>query len=282
MTKEIAKILIVNGNKKKINRINNMLESESIETYTANNEAEALKVIRYINFNLILVEILLNDPAGFKIADKIKTFDDKLPIIFTADQEFKNIYKKVLLNNGDDIFIRPFRQEKFVMRVHSYLHFNFQIKEIVSEFTNCKKKAQKSEKKNTNKTDSTLILKNIQEPIQILDSKGKIKFENKAAIKLLGKNKGKLAGKVFKQKDFKLSFESKIDFSNFSTQPDFIIIDKLKNQRQVIRMPILKKNKTNYILLIAHLKKSEAKIKQINKKEKKANHKNLRNFLKNF
>lgn len=117
------KLLIVDDIAKNIQLVGNILKDQNYDIYFANNGNDALEQIRNINFDLILLDIMMPEMDGFDVCRKLKDNDatKEIPVIFlTAKTDIESISKGFELG-GIDYVIKPFNKEELIARVRIHL-----------------------------------------------------------------------------------------------------------------------------------------------------------------
>ena len=132
------KLLTVEDNLMILKGLKYYLESEGFVVDKATTYKEALDLILFNNYDLILLDISLPDGDGFNLAKEIKE-NYKIPIIFlTAKDDIDDICNGLLL--ASDYIIKPFRNRELLSRIKKALHLN-----DIIEFNNLKIDTNKKE-----------------------------------------------------------------------------------------------------------------------------------------
>jgi len=111
------KILIVEDEKKIANSLKKNFNDEGFDTVVCYDGAEALEVVSKEKFDLILLDWRLPEVTGINVCKRIRSANNKTPIILLT--ALANINNKVeALNNGaDDYVTKPFSFEEVLARV---------------------------------------------------------------------------------------------------------------------------------------------------------------------
>ena len=132
------KLLTVEDNLMILKGLKYYLESEGFIVDKATTYKEALDLILFNNYDLILLDISLPDGDGFNLAKEIKE-NYKIPIIFlTAKDDIDDICNGLLL--ASDYIIKPFRNRELLSRIKKALYLN-----DIIEFNNLKIVTNKKE-----------------------------------------------------------------------------------------------------------------------------------------
>lgn len=117
------KILIVDDITKNIQLVANILKREGYKVYFATNGEMAIENSKSINFDLILLDIMMPGKDGFEVCKELKLHETtrEIPIIFlTAKNDQENI-KKGFVAGGVDYITKPFSKEELVARIQTHL-----------------------------------------------------------------------------------------------------------------------------------------------------------------
>lgn len=127
---KIYKVLLVDDDIEICQMIKKALEPENIETLTISTGKEAQSVINSQTFDLIILDIMLNDTDGFQILKKIQAEDIEIPVIFLSGKQ--QDYDKILaLGMGaDDYITKPFSMSVLIAKIKAHLRRSDKIKEL--------------------------------------------------------------------------------------------------------------------------------------------------------
>ncbi|MBT4968586.1 MAG: response regulator, partial [Bacteroidetes bacterium] len=104
------KILVVDDNTNNIEFLANLLSENGYDVDFSLNGSDALKLVEFEDFDLILLDIMMPEMDGFEVCQRIKDDPDKneIPIIFlTAKTDIESIEKAFDLG-GLDYVSKPF------------------------------------------------------------------------------------------------------------------------------------------------------------------------------
>lgn len=183
---EKMKILVVDDTRANVNVLSEMLEGQGYEIFVALSGEMALKVIKKVNPDLILLDIMMPGIDGYEVCKEVKSDDETkdIPIIFlTAKVEKEDIVKGFKLG-AIDYVTKPFQQEELMARVETQIRLRMAQKEKEA----LSKKIAESEK------NYRTIVEKVPELIFKLDENRKIIFANQA-FKLMGYEPDELIGK---------------------------------------------------------------------------------------
>lgn len=135
------KILIVDDITKNIQLVANILKREGYKVYFATNGEMAIENSKSINFDLILLDIMMPGKDGFEVCKELKLHETtrEIPIIFlTAKNDQENI-KKGFVAGGVDYITKPFSKEELVARIQTHLDLKESRDLLKKKTLNCKK-----------------------------------------------------------------------------------------------------------------------------------------------
>ena len=117
------KILVVDDNTNNIEFLANLLSENGYDVDFSLNGSDALKLVEFEDFDLILLDIMMPEMDGFEVCQRIKDDPDKneLPIIFlTAKTDIESIEKAFDLG-GLDYVSKPFSTNELLARVKTHV-----------------------------------------------------------------------------------------------------------------------------------------------------------------
>ena len=112
-------ILIVDDEKDICDQISGLLNDNSFETFVANSSDDALKKMKMKNPNLILLDIWLNNSKldGFKTLEKIKEFNEKIPVIMISGHGNIDTAVKLIKKGAFDFVEKPLDSELLIFKI---------------------------------------------------------------------------------------------------------------------------------------------------------------------
>ena len=120
-TMEHHKILVVDDEEDLCEILQFNLESEGFAVKIANSAEEALKIITP-DYDLILLDVMMEGMSGFKMAEKVrKDLQLSLPIIFLTAKDTENDMLTGFSIGGDDYISKPFSIKEVTARVKAVL-----------------------------------------------------------------------------------------------------------------------------------------------------------------
>ena len=129
----MKRILLVEDDHNIVSSLTIFMKNEGYLVDSANGQQTALQQIAQEQYDIILLDISLNDGNGFSICSAIKSQKD-IPIIFlTADDDEFSVVSGLELG-ADDYICKPFRPRELLARINTVLRR----KNGKSEFLSCK------------------------------------------------------------------------------------------------------------------------------------------------
>lgn len=129
---KVYKVLLVDDDKVICKMIKKALEPENVSVFPASTEIEAEELIESHSFDLIILDIMLNDTDGFEILKKMQMNGIDAPVIFLSGK--KQDYDKILaLGMGaDDYITKPFSMAVLIAKIKAHLRRSEKIKKMQS------------------------------------------------------------------------------------------------------------------------------------------------------
>jgi len=123
MKNENYKILIVDDNTKNIQILANLLSENKYSIEYALNGPDALNLINIVNFDLVLLDIMMPAMDGFEVCNRIKKQpkNNEIPIIFLTAKTDRDSIKRAFKNGGNDYVSKPFDSDELLARVKTHI-----------------------------------------------------------------------------------------------------------------------------------------------------------------
>ena len=97
------------------------LESRDFEVTMEGDGGKATELLKKIQPDICVLDIMLPNKDGFTIADEIRALDEEVPIIFlTAKTQTEDVVKGFSLG-GNDYIRKPFSMEELIVRIQNLL-----------------------------------------------------------------------------------------------------------------------------------------------------------------
>ncbi len=109
------------------------LESRGFEVILETDGARALPSFKKSAADICVLDVMLPNKDGFAIANEIREFNKKIPIIFlTAKTQTEDVVKGFSIG-GNDFIRKPFSMEELIVRIHNLLRLNDQPQKITGD-----------------------------------------------------------------------------------------------------------------------------------------------------
>lgn len=96
------------------------LKNEGFNVTTCNSAEDALSIINR-DFNIILLDVMMDGMSGYKMAEKLRSEKNHIPIIFLTAKRTENDMLTGFSVGGDDYIIKPFSIKEVIARVKAIL-----------------------------------------------------------------------------------------------------------------------------------------------------------------
>lgn len=110
------KILLVEDNTDILNNLQDLLEKEGYSIVCTSTYKEARKIVYENNFDLFILDIMLNDGNGYDLYCKFIKELDKPTIFLTAKDDEESIVS-CLENGAEDYITKPFLSRELILRI---------------------------------------------------------------------------------------------------------------------------------------------------------------------
>ncbi|EOQ94836.1 SpoIIE-like protein phosphatase domain protein [Leptospira wolbachii serovar Codice str. CDC] len=122
-TKQAAKILVVDDNETNIEIITHILLNQGYEVAVAYDGEYALELAEALDFDLILLDILLPGISGLDVAKRLLTTDrsKNTPILFLSALNETSDIVKGLETGAVDYITKPFQETEILARIRTHI-----------------------------------------------------------------------------------------------------------------------------------------------------------------
>lgn len=118
---EQIKVLIVEDEASIRKLICRVLSSKEIEVFESENGSKALEMLNNESFDLVILDIMLDDILGYDVAKIIRETDLQLPIIFLSGKKEDEDIIKALDIGADSYITKPFSPAILLAQVKSQI-----------------------------------------------------------------------------------------------------------------------------------------------------------------
>ena len=115
----MKKILLVENDPDILKPLNEFLKLQGFETDEAPGQKDAVEILGRKTFDIVLMDISLDDGNGFEVCKKVKEL--KLPTIFLTASGDENSVVKAFDTGADDYITKPFRPRELISRINNIL-----------------------------------------------------------------------------------------------------------------------------------------------------------------
>ena len=124
MRLDLPHILIVDDDKRILQLINDYLIKNNFRISTADNALKAREKIENIEFDLIILDIMMPGESGLKLTDTLKKNNFKTPILLLSALGNANDRIKGLETGANDYLAKPFEPKELLLRMKNLIKKN--------------------------------------------------------------------------------------------------------------------------------------------------------------
>jgi len=124
MKLDLPHILIVDDDKRILQLINDYLIKNNFRISTANNALKAREKIENIEFDLIILDIMMPGESGLKLTDSLKKNNFKTPILLLSALGNADDRIKGLEIGANDYLAKPFEPKELLLRMKNLIKKN--------------------------------------------------------------------------------------------------------------------------------------------------------------
>jgi len=121
MKKAKGRILLVEDDQNLGFIVKDFLEMSGYEVVHHEDGNNGLEAFKNDSFDLCLLDIMLPNKDGFKLADDIRKLDSLVPVIFITAKTMTEDKLRGFKHGADDYITKPFSTEELVMRIEAIL-----------------------------------------------------------------------------------------------------------------------------------------------------------------
>lgn len=115
------KILLVEDDEALQFIVKDNLEQNGYEVEAAGDGKAALELFSKNSYDLIVLDVMLPKIDGFQVAEKIRSGNNHIPIIFLTARSMTEDKIKGLTIGGDDYIPKPFSMEELLLKIKIFL-----------------------------------------------------------------------------------------------------------------------------------------------------------------
>lgn len=118
---EMPKLLLVEDNLDLGDILQQYLKEQGFIVSWSVNAEDGLKTFNVTKFDLCILDVMLPDKDGFKLAEEIHKIKPEIPFIFLTARQSREDRIKGLKLMADDYITKPFDVEELIMRIKNIL-----------------------------------------------------------------------------------------------------------------------------------------------------------------
>lgn len=118
---QMSKLLLVEDNIDLGDILQQYLNEHGFNVSWRVNAEDGLKVFNTTKFDLCILDVMLPDKDGFKLAEEIHQMKPEVPFIFLTARQSREDRIKGLKLLADDYITKPFDVEELIIRIHNIL-----------------------------------------------------------------------------------------------------------------------------------------------------------------
>jgi len=111
------KVLVVDDNRGTVEILTDLLTAQGWEVAGALSGTECLEKVQQENFDVVMLDIMMPDPNGFEVCQRLKAAHPRLPVVFLTalgEERYRRLGKIVA---GDGYITKPVRKDELVSTI---------------------------------------------------------------------------------------------------------------------------------------------------------------------
>ena len=124
MKLDLSHILVVDDDKRILELINDYLNKNNFRVSTADNAIKAREKIENIEFDLIILDIMMPGESGLSLTDSLKKNNFKTPILLLSALGNPEDRIKGLEIGASDYLTKPFEPKELLLRIKNLIQKN--------------------------------------------------------------------------------------------------------------------------------------------------------------
>lgn len=121
LTKRNLTILLAEDDQNLGNILSNYLIAKGFDVQLCTNGQEAIDMFLKTPFNLCILDIMMPKKDGITVAQEIRQFDKKVPILFLTAKSMEEDKLRGFQSGADDYVTKPFSMEELMARMEAIL-----------------------------------------------------------------------------------------------------------------------------------------------------------------
>ena len=141
----MAKILLVEDDETIVRTLKDFLHTEGFAVENTDGQKKALELLEGSEYDLVLLDVSLNEGNGFSLCSAIKK-ERQLPVIFLTADDDKAMEVKSFKEGAQDFIAKPFVPEIMIQRVRRVIQLDKLQKNLQDEVDKQTRKAEEKKK----------------------------------------------------------------------------------------------------------------------------------------
>jgi two-component system, OmpR family, copper resistance phosphate regulon response regulator CusR len=127
----MAKVLVVEDQKRHLDNLRRGLESEGYDVTTADTGEEGFALATSGKIDVIVLDLMLPGRDGMSIVRELRSVGFTKPILILTARDAVEDRVEGLNGGADDYLVKPFAFAEFLARLHALLRRNFSRRELI-------------------------------------------------------------------------------------------------------------------------------------------------------
>ena len=120
MNQDAPVILCVEDDRDTQEMLSLLLQQQGYKVKTADNCAEALRLIKENNISVVLMDNLLADGNGIELCAQVREFNKQLPIIFLSGSVYENAHENAFKSGANAFLTKPVVLRELFAALNTY------------------------------------------------------------------------------------------------------------------------------------------------------------------
>jgi len=123
ISQTVKNLLIITDSKQRQQNMIELVASQDVQTTQADTNAEALQQLDKTPFDIIILDIDVEQQTGIKLLEQLKNQQTQIPVVIYAEREFTPIEEGILLQYEDHLTVKTVRTpERLLDEATLFLH----------------------------------------------------------------------------------------------------------------------------------------------------------------
>lgn len=112
-------LLVVEDENSIASRIETTCVSDGLSCHIAENGADALEMIKFYDYDAVILDLMLPDIDGFEVLSRIRSIKNNTPVIILSGLSSTDDKVKCLTMGADDYLTKPFSKVELLARIYA-------------------------------------------------------------------------------------------------------------------------------------------------------------------